>query len=81
MQDEEDRVFSISAGTAADYTTTLFIELVMALQKKGVLSAREFGEALLKSANDPGESDREFVLTALLRALGKGLTQTEPDEP
>ena len=83
MQTDDDAI-SIGPAAVADYATAVFSALFVLLEKKGVVSMREVGEALIGDA-DESPPDREVATTAYLRVLGAALVQLsdkphQPDE-
>lgn len=55
----------------ADYTTTLVAELVMVLGKRGLIDPVEFGQRLIRRADNAGANIEHEATRVLLRQLGE----------
>ena len=68
-----DKIFNVTPITAVEYSTAVFVNLFSVLDKKGLLTCQEIGEALLKDADDPAAGNRQDGSVEYIRALGNAL--------
>ncbi len=70
---EDEKLYQFTGTTGTDYAAALFTELVMMLDRKGVISANELGQRLVENAAEVYSETRDDAALMSIRVLGQAL--------